>query len=136
MGVIGSESDTRAPRTGRIPRLRRRPSIRNPHEFPKGTTSIRTMSRSVESTDVAIVGGGIVGLAVAWRARERGMAVTVLERDTTGRGTSHVAAGMLAPVAEVEFGEAGRRLLELGLRSAELWPEFAMELQELSGEGV
>ena len=29
---------------------------------------------------------------------------------------------MLAPVAEVEFGEAGRRLLELGLRSAALWP--------------
>ena len=68
--------------------------------------------------DVVVVGGGIIGLAVAWRARERGMSVTVLERDALGRGTSHVAAGMLAPVAEVEFGEAGRRVLELGLRSA------------------
>jgi glycine oxidase len=86
--------------------------------------------------DVAIVGGGIVGLATAWRARARGMAVTVLERDTTGQGTSHVAAGMLAPVAEAEFGEAGRRLLELGLRSAEMWPGFAAELQEASGEEV
>jgi glycine oxidase len=94
------------------------------------------MSGSAESTDVAIVGGGIVGLAVAWRARERGMVVTVLERDATGQGTSHVAAGMLAPVAEAEFGEAGRRLLELGLRSAELWPEFAAELQRASGEDV
>jgi glycine oxidase len=94
------------------------------------------MSGSAESTDVAIVGGGIVGLAVAWRARARGMAVTVLERDVTGQGTSHVAAGMLAPVAEAEFGEAGGRLLELGLRSAEMWPEFAAELREASGEEV
>src|SRR5580700_4089233 len=94
------------------------------------------MSGSAESIDVAIVGGGIVGLATAWRARTRGMTVTVLERDTTGRGTSHVAAGMLAPVAEAEFGEGGRRLLELGLRSAEMWPGFAAELQEASGEEV
>jgi glycine oxidase len=36
---------------------------------------------------------------------------------------------MLAPVAEVEFGDAGRRLLDLGLRSAELWPRFAAELE-------
>jgi glycine oxidase len=40
---------------------------------------------------------------------------------------------MLAPVAEAEFGEAGRRLLELGLRSAELWPGFAAELTQAGG---
>ena len=83
--------------------------------------------------ELAVVGGGIIGLAVAWRARARGMQVTVLERDTAGAATSHVAAGMLAPVAEVEFGEAGRRLLELGLRSAQLWPSFAGELEGASG---
>ena len=83
--------------------------------------------------DVVVVGGGIIGMAVAWRLRERGMSVTLLDRAQTGAGTSHVAAGMLAPVAEVEFGEAGRRVLDLGLRSAELWPGFAAELQEASG---
>jgi glycine oxidase len=81
------------------------------------------------SRDVLVIGGGVIGLSLAWRARERGMSVTVLERDTLGSGTSQVAAGMLAPVAEVEFGEAGRRVLELGLRSAELWPSFAEQLQ-------
>jgi glycine oxidase len=86
-----------------------------------------------QPVEVLVVGGGIIGLAVAWRARERGMAVTVLERDATGLGTSHVAAGMLAPVAEVEFGERGRRVLELGLRSAALWPRFASELGAASG---
>jgi glycine oxidase len=87
------------------------------------------MSNSHGSADVLVIGGGVIGLSIAWRARQRGLDVTVLERDTTGAGTSRVAAGMLAPVAEVEFGEAGRRLLELGLRSAEVWPAFAEELQ-------
>jgi glycine oxidase len=82
---------------------------------------------------VLVVGAGIIGLAVAWRASERGMTVTVLERDAAGRATSHVAAGMLAPVAEAEFGDAGRRLLELGMRSAQMWPAFASELQAASG---
>ena len=86
--------------------------------------------------ELVVVGGGIIGLAVAWRARARGMEVTVLERDTAGAATSHVAAGMLGPVAEVQFGESGRRLLELGLRSAELWPSFASELEGDSGVDV
>ena len=64
------------------------------------------------------------------------MSVTVLERDTVGAGTSRVAAGMLAPVSEVEFGEAGRRILELGLRSAEMWPAFAAALKEVAGMDV
>jgi glycine oxidase len=88
------------------------------------------------SGDVLVIGGGVIGLSLAWRARERGMSVTVLERDTLGSGTSQVAAGMLAPVAEAEFGEAGRRVLELGLRSAELWPSFAEQLQAASGIDV
>ena len=89
-----------------------------------------------QQAQVLVVGGGVIGLAVAWRARARGMAVTVLERDATGRATSRVAAGMLAPVAEAEFGEAGRRVLELGLRSAELWPAFASELADVAGMEV
>jgi glycine oxidase len=83
--------------------------------------------------DLLVLGGGIVGLSVAWRARQRGLEVTLLERDLIGHGTSRVAAGMIAPVAEVEFGTAGRRLLDLGLRSAGLWPGFAAELRERSG---
>jgi glycine oxidase len=86
--------------------------------------------------DVLVVGGGIIGLAVAWRARSRGMSVTVLERGECGQATSRIAAGMLAPVMEVEFGETGRRVLELGLRSGELWPAFATELTQAAGVEV
>jgi glycine oxidase len=70
-------------------------------------------------------------LAIAWRARARGLRVVVYERDEPGAGTSRVAAGMLAPVAEADAGE--RALLELGLRSAERWPAFAQELVEAGG---
>ena len=81
--------------------------------------------------DVAVVGGGIVGLACAWHAARRGMSVIVLERDRLGAGASDVAAGMLAPVTEADFGES--ELLELNLAAAERWPKFAAELTEASG---
>jgi glycine oxidase len=94
------------------------------------------MLSSSSSPEVLVVGGGVIGLSVAWRARGRGMSVTVLERGVTGEGCSRAAAGMLAPVAEAEFGDGGRRLLELGLRSADMWPAFAANLEAVSGTSV
>jgi len=94
------------------------------------------MPEGTRRADVVVVGGGVIGLTLAWRARAKGLSVTVLERGEIGMGTSHVAAGMLAPVAEVEFGDAGQAVLELGLHSAEMWPEFAAELERCSGEQV
>ncbi len=103
----------------------------------RGGASIKHMPSNDRAFDVAVVGGGIVGLAVAWRARLHGLSVTVLERGAIGaQCASGVAAGMLAPVSEVEFGEAGRRVLELGLRSAQMWPDFAVELAQEAGVEV
>src|SRR5215218_10812913 len=87
-----------------------------------------------ERLELAVVGGGVAGLAVAWRARARGLTVVVLERGAFGAGASHVAAGMLAPVSEADAGE--RALLALGLESARRWPAFAAELEDASGLGV
>ncbi|HEX8156876.1 MAG TPA: glycine oxidase ThiO [Solirubrobacteraceae bacterium] len=81
--------------------------------------------------DVAVIGGGVIGLAVAWRAAQRGHRVCVLERGELGCGASRVAAGMLAPVSEVDAGELD--LLELGLRSARMWPGFAAQLAQAAG---
>ena len=81
--------------------------------------------------DVLIVGAGVIGLACAWRAAERGLDVLVIERDRPGAGASNVAAGMLAPVGEASWGED--RLLELALASHRLWPVFAAELTRASG---
>jgi glycine oxidase len=94
------------------------------------------MRAPTSSPDVLVIGGGIIGLSVAWRAAERGLSVALLERDATGGGASKVAAGMLAPVSEVEFGKGGRRLLALGLRSAEMWPAFAAALEAVAGMAV
>jgi glycine oxidase len=73
----------------------------------------------------------VAGLAVAWRAAQSGLRVLVLERDRPGAGASSVAAGMLAPVTEAEFGE--EELLRLNLESAAMWPGFAAELEERTG---
>jgi glycine oxidase len=81
--------------------------------------------------DVLVVGAGVVGLACAWRAAQRGLSVLAVDRAEAGAGASGVAAGMLAPVTEAEFGE--EPLLRLNLASAELWPAFAAELAERSG---
>jgi glycine oxidase len=82
--------------------------------------------------DVVVVGAGVIGLACAWRCAQRGLRVLVLERESQpGAGASGVAAGMLAPVTEAEFGE--QALLALNLAGAELWPAFAAELAERSG---
>jgi glycine oxidase len=82
--------------------------------------------------DVVVVGGGVIGLCCAWRLSQRGARVTVLERGVPGAGATRVAAGMLAPVGELTFGEP--ELLELTLAAARLYPEFVAELEEASGE--
>ncbi|WP_372791106.1 glycine oxidase ThiO [Paraconexibacter sp.] len=83
------------------------------------------------SPDVVVLGAGLAGLGVAYRAARLGARVVVVDRDRVGAGASTVAAGMLAPVAEADAGE--RDLLALGLQSAARWPGFARELQEQSG---
>jgi glycine oxidase len=84
-------------------------------------------------TDVLVAGGGVVGLSVAWRAAQRGLAVTVVD-DAPGTGASYAAAGMLAPVAEAAYGE--QPLVELSRASLALYPAFAAELAEASGRRV
>jgi glycine oxidase len=87
-----------------------------------------------DGTDVVVVGAGVIGLSCAWRLAERGLSVRVLERDQPGAGASGVAAGMLAPVTEAEFGEEA--LLRMNLDSASRWPEFAAALRERAGTEV
>jgi glycine oxidase len=79
--------------------------------------------------EIAVIGGGAVGLSIAWRAAQQGAAVTVIDEEP-GRGASWAAAGMLAPVTEVHYGEDS--LLQLNIASAALWPGFAADLTAAS----
>jgi glycine oxidase len=84
------------------------------------------------SFDVAVVGAGVIGLGVAWRAAQRGLKVIVLERGAEpARETSSVAAGMLAPISEALATEVP--LMRLGLASVGLYPDFVDELHHATG---
>jgi glycine oxidase len=85
------------------------------------------------AADVVVVGGGVIGLTCAWRLAGAGLQVAVADPTPT-RGATWAAAGMLAPVTEVHFGEEA--LLALNLASARRWAGFAAELEEASGQVV
>src|SRR6266849_4571999 len=79
-------------------------------------------------TSAVIIGGGVIGLSVAWRAAQRGIRVTLAD-PAPGRGASYAAAGMLTPAAEAAYAE--KDLFTLGLESLRRYPEFVAELTGL-----
>lgn len=83
--------------------------------------------------DVVVVGAGIIGWSIAWRAATAGLQVTVID-PAPSSGASQVAAGMLAPVSEVVYGEED--LLSLTIAGARHWPAFVHELEAASGTDV
>jgi glycine oxidase len=90
------------------------------------------LSNRSSSFDVAVVGAGVIGLAAGWRAAQRGLNVVVLERgDEPARGTSAVAAGMLAPISETLATELP--LMRLGLASVNAYPDFVAGLHDATG---
>ncbi|MFE0103803.1 glycine oxidase ThiO [Streptomyces sp. NPDC059009] len=100
----------------------------------------RTTPRTAEvsgpprtTADVLVVGGGIIGLVTAWRAAQRGLATAVVD-PAPGGGAAQVAAGMLAAVTELHYGE--QTLLGLNVASAERYPAFAAELTEATGQDL
>jgi glycine oxidase len=87
----------------------------------------------VISADVVVAGGGVIGMAIAWRAATAGCSVVVVDPGA-GDAASLVAAGMLAPVSESMFGEDA--LLRLNLLALRRFPAFAAELEQASGRSV
>ncbi|MBB4922867.1 glycine oxidase ThiO [Kitasatospora kifunensis] len=82
------------------------------------------------ATDVLVIGGGIIGLAVAWRTAQRGLRVALVD-PVPGGGAVQVAGGMLAPVTELQYGE--EPLLRLGMASNARYADFTAELEATTG---
>ncbi|MEA2976880.1 MAG: glycine oxidase [Alphaproteobacteria bacterium] len=89
---------------------------------------------TLSNPTVAVIGGGAIGLAVAWRLAQRGAKVTVFDKDAAGSGATHAAAGMLAACAEAEPGE--ENLVALNRASQLLWPAFTEELGKAAGMSI
>ncbi|MDJ0376736.1 glycine oxidase ThiO [Cryobacterium sp. PH31-L1] len=77
--------------------------------------------RGHRSVDVAVIGGGVIGLGIAWMVAQSGRSVVVIDPDPAG-GATFAAAGMLAAVSELHYQEEA--LLELMLASSRLYPSF------------
>lgn len=86
---------------------------------------------------ISIVGAGVIGLSCAWALARRGAAVTLYDKGQPGLGASWAAAGMLAPAFEAG-SEAGAhsRLFELCMAGAQLWQDFAADLERQTGRTI
>ncbi len=104
-------------------------ATRAPHdEPPVRPNSARTPDAT--AVDVLVIGGGIIGLVTAWRAAQQGLRTAVVD-PAPGGGAAQVAAGMLAAVTELHYGE--QTLLGLNVASARRYPGFVTELTEACG---
>jgi glycine oxidase len=86
----------------------------------------RTVYNAIVKTwDVIVIGGGIIGLSLSIALRKRGASVLVVERGEPGREASHAAGGMLVDCPL----ETAPALQELATASAQMYPEFAFEVE-------
>lgn len=87
-------------------------------------------ANGVVMRDVVVIGGGVIGLSVAYELARGGASVTVLERGDFGQEASWAGAGILPPGCT---GAPGDPLTRLAALSHRLWPEWAQLLQESTG---
>jgi glycine oxidase len=85
------------------------------------------------TTQVVVVGAGVIGCAVAYELARRGARVRLLDRRDVARGATQASAGILAPFVEAHEGSA---LIELGGRSLERYDEFVARVVEDSSAAV
>lgn len=87
----------------------------------------------MRTSEVIVLGGGVIGCAVAYELACRGARVQVIDRREVGLGATQAAAGVLAPYLE---SHQGSPLVELGARSLALYDEFVARVVEDSGSAV
>ncbi len=83
-----------------------------------------------ESAEVVVIGGGAIGLALAYELSRAGRSVLVVEREWPGAGASAAAGGMLAPISEAEFEPP--ELIALGQDSLRRFPAFLAGVERLA----
>lgn len=88
-------------------------------------TTILNYNRGVKTWDVVIIGGGVIGLSLAWRLRHAGASVLVVERHETAHEATYAAGGMIAHCDPALPPE----LRAMAAASARMYPAFVAELR-------
>ncbi|PPR35661.1 MAG: Hydrogen cyanide synthase subunit HcnC [Alphaproteobacteria bacterium MarineAlpha6_Bin4] len=83
---------------------------------------------------VLIIGGGIIGLSIAWRLTGIGKKVLIIDKSNFGKEASWAAAGMLSGRLDLKPSE--KSLLPIFEKSHYAWPKFAKELENKSGKSI
>ena len=78
--------------------------------------------------DLAIIGGGVIGCAIAWRLAQSGASIALIERGRFGNGASGATAGIIAPLWHIPPDNPP--LFQMGIRSLQLFPQWAAELAD------
>ena len=78
--------------------------------------------------DLAIIGGGVIGCAIAWRLAQSGASIALIERGRFGNGASGATAGIIAPLWHIPPDNPP--LFQMGIRSLDLFPQWAAELAD------
>lgn len=84
----------------------------------------------MKSWDIVVIGGGVIGLSLAWRLRRENLSVLIIEKGEPAREASYAAGGMIAHCDPHNSPELAALITE----SARLYPEFVHELIDESGE--
>src|SRR5437762_13842516 len=85
------------------------------------------------SSDIIVIGAGVVGCAIAYELARRGASVEIIDDRAVGMGATQASAGVLAPYIEAREGNP---LLPLAVRSLELFDEFVTRVSSTSGVDV
>jgi glycine oxidase len=83
--------------------------------------------------DVAIAGGGVIGGSIAMELARTGLRVAVFDRQKPGEEASWASAGIISPAPE---NPGMFPTVELGKKSAALYPQFAAQVEEISGQST
>jgi len=83
---------------------------------------------------ILIIGGGIIGLSIAWRLIGIGKKVIIIDKKNLGKEASWAAAGMLS--GRLDLKPCEKKLLPIFEKSHLAWPKFAEELENKSGKSI
>ena len=90
----------------------------------------KQFSQNILETEIAIVGGGIIGLSIAYALAEKGKNIAVIEKGKAGREASWAAAGLLSPLVD---NKDDKELLNLFREAQKMYPAFIKKLEKETG---